>query len=228
MHFQLSRWSSQKAGVRSEHINQPELRAVHLNLEFFLLVLRHHYMLVHSDHVATVSYINHLGSTILSSSFRLIWDHLRWAYPWLISLRVTNLLGLYHNSLLKQHALAHDWSHHLLYCTLFLLYHCFFPHFFTHCFFPKNSQGHKVLVSLGWIAGMFPLLRPLWTDLLSQQVTNIFDEAMKKIWSVKQSKVHSRLMSHFPGINSGSRMTLSRIKHLLKVNEWMNLSNLYW
>lgn len=91
------------------HQHQLELRVVHLVIQFFLVVLRYFHVFIHSDNIVLASYTIHHGG-----SLHLAQNLLRWAYPWLASLRTTHLLGMYKADLLRQDALANDWSHHFL------------------------------------------------------------------------------------------------------------------
>ena len=78
---------------RSEHINVLELRAVHMALQSFLPFLREKHVLVRTDNVSAVSYINHQGGTRSARLLQVSRDLLLWAAPRLASMRAIYLPG---------------------------------------------------------------------------------------------------------------------------------------
>lgn len=57
----------------AEHFRQMELRAVYVALKLFLLIVRHHHLLVHSGNTVMVSNIKHQGNIRLSGSLSTLY-----------------------------------------------------------------------------------------------------------------------------------------------------------
>ncbi|KAI2646209.1 ORF V: Enzymatic polyprotein [Labeo rohita] len=83
-------WMEAEAGI---HINCLEMLAVCRALHFFLPDLKGHHVLVHSDSMTVVSYINHQGGLSSKRLFTLVKDLLEWAQLNLCSLRATHVPG---------------------------------------------------------------------------------------------------------------------------------------
>ncbi|KAI2644810.1 hypothetical protein H4Q32_024702 [Labeo rohita] len=83
-------WTKAKAGI---HINCLEMLAVCRALHFFLPDLKGHHVLVRSDSMTVVSYINCQGGLSSKRLFTLVKDLLEWAQLNLCSLRATHVPG---------------------------------------------------------------------------------------------------------------------------------------
>ncbi|KAL0157079.1 hypothetical protein M9458_048325, partial [Cirrhinus mrigala] len=83
-------WMKAEAGI---HITCLEMLAVCRALHFFLPDLKGHHVLVHSDSMTVVSYINRQGGLSSKRLFTLVKDLLEWAQLNLSSLRATHVPG---------------------------------------------------------------------------------------------------------------------------------------
>ncbi len=75
------------------HINCLEMLAVFQALKHFLLDLRGHHVLVRTDNMSVVSYINHHGGLRSHPLYRLVRQILLWAQGKLLSLRAVYMPG---------------------------------------------------------------------------------------------------------------------------------------
>ena len=97
------------------HINYLELMAVFLALRRFLPWLRGHHVLVRSDNMTTVSYINKQGGLRSPVLHKLAHDLIVWCEPRLLSLRATHVPGVWNRGadLLSRGTCRYgDWSLH--------------------------------------------------------------------------------------------------------------------
>ncbi|KAL0204692.1 hypothetical protein M9458_002710, partial [Cirrhinus mrigala] len=97
------------------HINCLELLAVFLALRWFRLMLRGKHVLVRTDNIATVAYINHQGGLRSRHMSQLARHLLLWSQKWLNSLRTIHIPGELNraaDALSRQLTLPGEWRLH--------------------------------------------------------------------------------------------------------------------
>ncbi|XP_066532897.1 uncharacterized protein [Hoplias malabaricus] len=87
-------WSDRQA---QSHINTLELRAIWLALRHFLPILQGRHVLVRSDNMSAVYYVNHFGGTRSRELLSIAQGLWTWAYPRFLSLRAAHVAGSSNN-----------------------------------------------------------------------------------------------------------------------------------